>query len=164
MDIYCRTCTASGVITLDGKCVAAVDNANCLVATDESSNFCNQCDTGYISVAGVCQAESTLDANCAEFADSSFVTGSSCIECNDYYYLEARIEDGSYVTECIDYYNGDDPSTTTLPIKNCVKFNSDDLDRLYCTECEPTFALIILEGDDQDDEAGYNRKCIDVSA
>jgi len=115
-------------------------------------------------VAGVCILNTQLDQNCDIFTDTSFRTGSICSRCKDFYYLESKVQDGKYVTQCIQYYpNGDTPSVTTKPIKNCAQFNSDDLERLYCIQCETNYALLILLGDEVGGKEGYNRRCINAT-
>ncbi len=152
----CINCD-SGVLALDGSCAPEDTHENCDLAQSKTANYCNTCLLGFISVAGICKAGGILDVipNCVEFADSDFKTGAECTKCDNGYYLKSIEVLSDVVTTCIEY-EGD--------IVNCFQFDSTDLERLYCTECNTNngFILIILDGDTQGEEEGFNRTCVQI--
>ena len=153
----CLNCVSTHIEALNGQCASKDNNPNCIKARDHTSNMCEICEAGYVPVIGVCTLlvndHGVID-NCVEYDDPTFETGAICTKCDPEYYIDRSIVAGNTVTTC-ELYTGD--------FENCIQFNSDDLSHIYCIECSPGFALLILEGDIVAGVEGHARTCISIT-
>lgn len=153
----CLNCITTHIEAVNGRCALIANNPDCVKTTDDTSNWCHLCDTGYVPVKGVCtilvNAYGVID-NCVAYSDATFATGAVCTKCDPGYYVNSSVVAGETVTTC-DLYIGSFP--------NCIQFHSTDLSHIYCTECATGYALLVLEGDVVGGVAGNSRVCIDVT-
>lgn len=108
-DTQCLSCTAG--LVLDPNISSCV-SSGCLVAnclTCGNTSYCDNCDTGYVAVSGVCYC--SID---------------KCQMCS-----------GQYCLQCLQGYQTDVTRTICQPfcIPNCLSCSS----YFNCTQCEPNY-------------------------
>lgn len=151
--VYCSVCKSDYVIDTSMLiCNPNTNLKNC--AESFSLSVCNKCNTGYVNVAGKCEARKIL--RCKTYVESRDSTSQVCTQCDDGYYLKKPDCVQGTVRNCKTYGDSPDKCIVCLPgfhliynlekksycypidpTLNCKSFSISNFDQgvLFCTAC-----------------------------
>lgn len=104
LPLACAECSSGLLLTSDDKaCVEALPD--CVVVYSVNHKICAQCANGFVEVDGDCIKKDI--PNCKVYQNTFNLTSSSCLKCNDGYYLANPREciKGA-VNDCVEYMKG----------------------------------------------------------
>ena len=130
--VYCSACRSEYV--LDTAALVCYPNAslkNC--AEGFSATVCNKCNSGYVNVAGKCEARKIL--RCRSYVENRDSTAQVCTQCEDGYYLKKPDCVQGTVKNCKTYGDSQESCIACLPGFQLI-FNLEK--KSYCYPIDPT--------------------------